>query len=601
MKTRLLIYWNQYAAFIFSMGALLLIPFYSNAQMFQIGQGPISNTISDSRSVNFLDLNNDGWEDIYISNGLNGGQKDLLYLNDGSGNMEAITDMEIVTASNPSDGASFVDYNNDGHIEGIVSSWYGAEDLLYLNNGNGQLNYNANAGIVSGSFAETAAFGDYNHDGWLDLYITNSGGSKKNFLYKNLKNGTFERLSNHLLIEDAKPSRGAIWGDFNQDGWTDLYVANEEGTSNDVFFGTGGGNFEKPSSGIGILSQKSSMTASWGDIDNDGDFDLFLGNTGFFTPQKNQLFLNQGNTFEPVSTGPIATDNRCTFGSAFGDFDNDGDLDLMTTNGFCNNDLKNILYENQGDGTFVDASDKLNFNLNFCSFGVAWGDVNNDGFLDLMIANCKNDNTSSQKPNTLLINNGNDNNWLKVKLHGVQSNKNAIGAKIKLKAVINGNEVWQIREIRSQTGYAGQNSLIAHFGLGDASTVDSLIINWPAGGSQHFGQKDANQQLNIEEDISNASGELLNKTGIHFDLYPNPSTTDGETVLINIQNQQVLQHGELFLFDTLGQVQWKSKIVVPNGASKSSIPISEFGLASGIYQVVLHLEGRKMTKSLVLK
>src|SRR5690606_22419458 len=121
----------------------------------------------------------------------------------------------IVQASNPSDGASFADYNNDGHIDGVVSSWYGAEDLLYLNNGSGQLIYNAGAGIASGSFAETAAFGDYDNDGWLDLYITNSGGDKHNYLYRNLKNGKFERITNHILVQDAKPSRGAVWVDIN--------------------------------------------------------------------------------------------------------------------------------------------------------------------------------------------------------------------------------------------------------------------------------------------------------------------------------------------------------------------------------------------------
>ena len=113
----------------------------SYAQSFEIVTGPISGTISDSRSVNFLDINNDGWEDIYISNGLAGGQKDFLYINDGTGQMIEITDMEIVQAVNPSDGASFADFNNDGHVDGVISSWYGAEDLLYLNNGSAVLNY----------------------------------------------------------------------------------------------------------------------------------------------------------------------------------------------------------------------------------------------------------------------------------------------------------------------------------------------------------------------------------------------------------------------------------------------------------------------------
>lgn len=143
----------------------LISPFFLQSQQFELASGFITSKLSDSRSVNFFDLNNDGWEDIYISNGLSGGQPDLFYLNDGTGQFTEVTDMETLQASNPSDGASFVDYNNDGHIDGVISSWYGAEDLLYLNDGNGNLNYNSNAGIATGSFAETATFGDYDNDG----------------------------------------------------------------------------------------------------------------------------------------------------------------------------------------------------------------------------------------------------------------------------------------------------------------------------------------------------------------------------------------------------------------------------------------------------
>jgi len=234
------------------------------AQMFETVTGPISNTLSDSRSVNFLDINNDGWEDIYVSNGREGGQEDLLYINDGNGQMVAVTNMEIIQPSNPSDGARFVDYNNDGHVDAMVTSWYGAEDLLYLNNGSAELNYNASAGIASGSYAETASFGDYNNDGWLDLYIINSGGNKKNYLYKNLQNGKFERIFNHILVVEAKLSREAIWGDFNGDGNTDLFVSNESNQTNDVFFGLGGGDFQKLNTGSIVTSQKGSMTGVMG-------------------------------------------------------------------------------------------------------------------------------------------------------------------------------------------------------------------------------------------------------------------------------------------------------------------------------------------------
>lgn len=451
------------------------------AQIFELVPGDITSFPSDSRSVNFLDLNKDGWEDIFISNGRKGGQADLLYLNNGDGSFSRIEDQEIVQAGNPSDGASFADFNNDGHIDGIISSWYGAEDLLYLNNGTGQLIYQSDAGIVPGSYAETAAFGDYDQDGWLDLYITNSGQSKANYLYRNLRNGKFEWIKDHILVNELRLSRAAIWTDFNNDGKMDLFVANESNAANDLYEGLGNGEFKRFSNDSIVLATMGSMTASWGDIDNDGDLDLFVGNSAYFKGERNQLYRNEGGSFTEVMDDPVSSFEGCTFGSAFGDFDNDGDLDLAIANGFCDSNLQNKLYENQGDGSFVEISDLLPANLNVCSYGIAWGDIDNDGFLDLLAANCRNTAEVDEPANTLLRNLGNGNHWLKVKLEGKESNVNALGAKVRMKTAIDGQAIWQMREVSAQSGYAGQNSMILHFGLKDAEIVDYLIVEWPSG------------------------------------------------------------------------------------------------------------------------
>lgn len=477
----------------------LLAGSFLSAQVFEPVVGPITTTPSDSRSVNFLDLNNDGWEDLFISNGRKGGQKDLLYLNNGNGTFTSVFDMDIVAANNPADGASFADFNNDGHVDGAVSSWYGAEDLLYLNDGNGNLVYRAEAGIVHRSYAETASFGDYDHDGWLDLYITNSGRSRSNFLYRNLRNGKFERMEDHPLVRDSSLSRAAIWTDINHDGLIDLFVTNEDNTPNDLYLNTGAGHFEKFSAEGFAASAMSSMTASFGDIDNDGDLDLFVGNSGFYTGQRNQLYRNTGDGFLEILDDPVATSEGCTYGSAFGDFDNDGDLDLAVANGFCKNDRTNVLYENQGDGTFKQVSGLLAVNDNVCSYGLAWGDIDNDGFLDLMIANCKNDDADSERPNVLLRNRGNENHWVKVRLRGTVSNASAIGAKVRIKTLINGKESWQLREVSAQSGYAGQNSLVVHFGLGNAKMIDTLLIEWPASGKESYTALKVDQLLEFTE------------------------------------------------------------------------------------------------------
>lgn len=570
-------------------------------QVFLPATGAVVSQASDSRSVNFLDLNNDGWEDLFISNGLQGGQPDLLYLNDGTGNFTPVTDQDIVKASNPADGASFVDYNNDGHIDGMISSWYGSEDLLYLNTGNGKLKYNAQAGIVSGSFAETASFGDFNGDGWLDLYVTNSGGTGENYLYRNLRNGKFRQVTNHSLVAETKTSRGAIWLDYNDDGYTDLFVTNEGNNSNDLFKGKANGTYEKITTGDLVTQTRSSMTASWGDIDNDGDFDVFIGNAGWLVELRNQLFENTGNGFTAILTDTVARFRGCTFGSAFADFDNDGDLDLAISNGFCSGNMENRLYENQGDGSFTDVTNLLPANANICSYGLAWGDVNNDGFQDLAIANCKNGTTDTEKNNSLYLNQGNSNGWLKVKLQGTQSNTSAIGAKIRLKATINGKAVWQIREIRSQSGYAGQNSLVAHFGLGDAQVVDTMYIDWPATGREMLTGISINQQLTAVEGSTNSIDEPISMHKIRIHLYPSRISPQTEQIWLEIENKKGFQAGEVALFNALGQELWKQEVNVIRGKTKLAIPLALATGGAGLYHVCLRIGEETISKKLLLE
>lgn len=571
------------------------------AQIFEKVPGRITSTPSDSRSVNFLDLNKDGWEDIYISNGLKGGQRDLLYLNNGDGTFSQVEDQEIVQASNPSDGASFADFNNDGHIDGVISSWYGAEDLLYLNNGNGQLNYLEEAGIAPGSYAETAAFGDYDQDGWLDLYITNSGGSKTNYLYRNLRNGKFERISDHPLVRDLRLSRAAIWTDVNNDGQIDLFVANEDNAPNDLYLGLGKGAFERFSRGSIVVGEMSSMTASWGDIDNDGDPDLFVGNSGFYSGQRNQLYRNFGDNFAEISDDPVSSYEGCTFGSAFGDYDNDGDLDLVIANGFCNGNMQNKLYENQGDGHFTDVSDLLPINLNICSFGIAWGDIDNDGFLDLLAANCRNKEEETEKSNSLFRNLGNDNHWLKVRLEGTQSNAIALGAKVRIKASIGEKSVWQVREVSAQSGYAGQNSLILHFGLKDAERVDSLIVEWPAGNRTVLEDVKVNEQLNLVEQtgLNSLPGFLL--TGVDMQISPNPVSGTSDSLQIVFRQDTPNLNGALRILDSRGSQVWQSPVRLVTGTSNQRISLAELKLSPGIYIISLIADEKVLSRKVIIQ
>ena len=565
----------------------LFLPLFLPAQQFILAASDVNKGTSDSRSVNFMDLNNDGWIDLFVSNGPEGGQKDFIYLNNGEGVLKSMLLEDITLAELPSDGASFADYNNDGLLDAAVSSWYGAPDLIYLNDDNGKLvrQDNQAIGIASGSYGETATFGDYDGDGLLDLYITNNLSSGRNYLYRNLGNGKFEWIENHILTSKTKPSRGALWLDYNNDGHTDLFVANEGDNSNDLFIGKGNGEFESLNRGSIAVRGVPSMTSSWGDIDNDGDFDAFIGNSGFFTGEANQLYKNFGGSFGEQKDDPVAASTGCTFGSAFGDYDNDGDLDLVVSNGFCNTNMQNQLFENQGDGTFKEVSELLPLNGNTCSFGIAWGDINNDGALDLVVANCKNEKTDSEKANLLIMNQGNDNNWIELTLKGTTSNKGAIGTKIRAKASIDGKTVWQLREIRSQSGYAGQNSSVVHFGLKNASKADSIVVIWPSGLVEVFLDVEANQRIFKEEGVATRISNLTTK--LNWVLSPNPLKQETSLLSIQINSKKAYPNANLTILNALGQKVAQRKMKIQIGYQIKDIPLAEMNLKKGAHFLVI--------------
>ena len=236
------------------------------------------------------------------------------------------------------------------------------------------------------------------------------------------------------------------------------------------------------------------------DLNNDGFLDLFVGNSANFAPQNNRLFINNGNGgFMAAAAGPINSDGGCSFGSAFSDYHNDGDLDLFVANGFCSGLIFNYLYQNDGTGVFSRDQTSLPIYLTSCSFGAAWGDLNDDGFPDLVVANCKKNAAAALPNHSVFMNNGNENHWLKIKLIGMVSNQAAIGAQIRVKATINGQSVTQLRDISAQSGYCGQNSLTAHFGFGKGTQIDSIHIKWPSGLIQPLGSTAVDQTITVVE------------------------------------------------------------------------------------------------------
>ena len=578
---------------------LCLFTHLSNAQLFApLTNSPLTSTPGDSRSVNIIDFNNDGLEDIYITNGLQGGQNNELYLNLGNGQFVPITNDPMVQDNSPSDGATCADTDNDGDLDCFMVTWYGKRNYYYVNTRDTSFQHLPDAITGSlGTYSETAAFADYNRDGRVDIYITNSEGDKRNLLYRNDGNHVFTKITAPWLNEN-KLSRAAVWADYDNDGDPDLYVANENQTANQLFRNDGTDSFFKVTNDPSVQETQSSMTASWGDVNNDGWQDLFVGNAGYFQAQTNRLFLNNGvGGFTAAAAGPISTDASCTYGSAFADYDNDGDLDLWVSNGFCNAPVLNYLYQNDGTGNFTRDLTALSDFTTPCSFGAAWGDLDNNGFPDLVVSTCKNTSAAPLPNNIVWMNQGNGHHWLKIQLAGTVSNRSAVGAQIRLFATINGQNTVQLREISAQTGYCGQNSLITHFGLGTTTQADSVQVWWPSGIKQTFHNLPSDTQILLTENNSSVGAATWNTVPFRLTVAPNPVedtlrfTLESETVLTPVV--YTLSHPDGRVFRTQSAAQ------LPAG--RTTVEWSTANLSPGMYWLTVETNAGKRVRPVVRK
>ncbi len=482
----------------------------------------ITTTPSASRSANFIDVNGDGWDDIFITNGPFSGQDNMLYINNQNNTFTTITTDDIVSDNDRSDGASFADADNDGDLDAFVVTFgangVGKKNYFYRNNGDNSFTYEP--GIAMGiplTYSEMATWIDANNDQNLDLYFTNSVGSLQNMYFENQGDGSFQQVTSLSITNEALPSRSIDWIDYDGDGDCDLFVTNEEGQTNSLFRNDGPDNFTEISDSAITLSFRNSAGSSWADIDNDGDFDLFVANYGN-SGQANQLYINENGTFTEDTGSVIATPITNSFGSSFADVDNDGDLDLFVCNAFLSGQNTNFLYMNDGNGSFtLDTTSSL-ANQQGWTFGCAFGDYDNDGWLDALLANTQGENQT----NSLYRNTGSGNNWVKLDCQGMDSNFSAVGAIVKVLANIDGTDVWQTRKIAASSGYCSQNSYTVHFGLGNATSIEDVLVEWPAGTTERFD----GITINETHDIIEGDGDLGNEesTTIPFSIYPNPTS-----------------------------------------------------------------------------
>ena len=471
---------------IISMHAVTVL----SAQFFEAIEGiPPTTSGGSSRGVIFIDYNGDSYPDLYVTNGPRGGQDNELYLNDGDGGFSTLVSSRLTSDNSATVGASFGDVNNDGFLDGYLANWYD-EGNIYFEGGPDGYKRPFVRGLDSRGHSESAAWGDYNNDGFLDLFIANSsfGGGERNVLVASEAGGQYSQLEG-AVTEDFTNSRSVNWVDMNGDGMLDLFVGNEEGP-NELYFNVDGVLVRDTVNTLSALSNPT-FGSSWDDIDNDGDLDLFLANFGAL----NRIYANDGQGIFNAKGGGTSQDY--SIGSAFGDIDNDGDLDLYVANGFAPEQapVNNVLLLNDGTGLFTSVDSDVSVSEAGSSYGVAFADYDGDGFLDLAVAN------THGAANALFRNLGNQHNWLKVKCNGVLSNFSAIGTVLRVKAAINGEQLWQTRHISTQTGYTSQNSLQAHFGLAGADVIDSLVIEWPTGNRTIMTDLQANQLITVDEPV----------------------------------------------------------------------------------------------------
>jgi hypothetical protein len=340
------------------------------------------------------------------------------------------------------------------------------------------------------------AWGDYDNDGNLDIFVAGSATTSQGLLLHNQGNGRF--LTATGWTQPRGDTVGSAWADYDNDGRLDLatsrYRLSGIAGSNMLFHNEGNGIFRALTSSP-VFSVPDGNAVCWGDYDNDGCLDLFIGRRN----NRPNLYHNNGNgAFTQVTSGPIATTSSTGIGASWVDYDNDGYLDLFIA-GYGSG---SFLYHNNGDGTFTRVTTGSIVTDSATAWSVAWGDYDNDGFPDLFVAN-------ESQNNSLYHNNGNSNNWINVKCEGRISNRAAYGAKVRIKATIGGREMWQLREISRGTGVGGQNDLRAQFGLGNATNVTTLRIEWPSGIIQELQNVAAKQFLTVREP-SRLSGGLTN-------------------------------------------------------------------------------------------
>lgn len=466
----------------------------ATAQHFtRVSTGPVVSDGGLSRGLCCVDFDGNGYADVYVCNSAGSAEVNFLYLNDGTGSYVKITGDPTVTFAQNSDCSAWGDYDNDGDIDVFVATWSNQRNRLFSNDGDTSFTEITTGSIVNTqTYSDYAAWADFDRDGILDLFVGRGFNILKNQLFFGHGDGTFTEVTGQPVVTESARTHGCAWGDYDNDGWPDLFVANSDNQANALYHNNGDSTFTRIITGEIFTDGGFSIRSTWGDYDNDGFLDMFVSNG---QGEDNFLYHNEGDgTFSKITTGDIVNDGGASQSPLWADFNNDGWLDLLVTNGFFGLGDRTFLYWNNGDGTFTKELTDTIVTEPGWGLGCSYADIDRDGDLDVVMGK----GLSSTEDNAIYLNNGNSNHWLSVECEGQRSNRSAIGARVHVLATVQGETLWQMRELSSPTSF-GQNGLIAWFGLGDATMVDSLVVRWPSGVQTVLTNVAADQYLELSE------------------------------------------------------------------------------------------------------
>jgi ASPIC and UnbV/FG-GAP-like repeat/Ig-like domain CHU_C associated/Secretion system C-terminal sorting domain len=478
-------------------------------------------------AIAVVDVNGDGLDDIVR---LNQGRN--LSISYQTSPNQPFTAQMLAPVSNESQwGMCAADVDNNGICDIMSGGSYDGIKFITANDDGSA--FSTYVMTAPQTFVQAVNFFDVNNDGWLDAFVCHDDGVSR--IFGNNGDGSFTFQPDWIDLttfpmSDNSGNYGSVWSDVNNDGLTDLYIAKcRQGVSsstdprriNQLFINNGDGTYTQDindESGLRIGAQ--SWTADFGDIDNDGDFDCFITNHDVSC----QLLENDGaGHFTDISeaAGIQNTIQGTAIQGVFRDFDNDGYIDILVAGS------AHFLLKNNGDKTFAVENNPFD-NQDMESYAI--GDLNHDGFQDVYGGYANIYTTPSNIPDALWLNNGNDNHYFGLNLRGVQSNRNGVGAKIYLYSALG----TQVREVRSGESYGIMNSMQIHFGMGQETPIDSVVVNWPSGARDVLTQPATDQYITLYEGGCQALPIAIAADG-------NTTFCSGESVVIGAPADYIYQ------------------------------------------------------------